>query len=87
MIYQMTIYYGATVNGQAIYTMENTFLDCTKLPKTLDDKVYKEFIMERIKKDGFNPSDFEIGFLTKEQYENRLFSNEEKTTVLNIKNQ
>ena len=58
MIFQMKIYYGALLNGQAIYSIVN---------------------------DGFNPDDFEIGFLTKEQYQNRFCPETERVTVFELK--
>lgn len=86
MFFQIEYYYGASINGQAIYCMKNSFTDCTKFPQTLEEKFCKEFIIERIKKDGFDPNDFEIGFLTKEQYENRLDKETEKSTTIKIEN-
>lgn len=75
MIYQMTIYYGAILNtnGQVVYSIENELTDCTKFPNNLKDleEEMKCIIKHQIIKDGFNTENFTIGYLTKEQYNNR----------------
>lgn len=80
MVYQMTIYYGALLDGKTVYSMSSTFVDCTKFPEKLNEELYRDVIVERIKADGFDPNDFEIGFLTENQYEDRLLSDEEEKT-------
>lgn len=55
MIYQMTIYYGAKINGQVIYSTEINFKDCRKFPDKIDGEIYKEQLTDLIIKDGFNP--------------------------------
>lgn len=78
MIYQMTIYYGAKLNGQVIYSTEINLKDCTKFPDKIDGEVYKKQLEELIKNDGFYPECFEFGFLTKDEYENRYTKDNEE---------
>lgn len=85
MIFQMKIYYGALLNGQAIYSIESSFDDCTKFPNNIDEKPLKNLIKQAIVNDGFNPDDFEIAFLTKEQYQNRFCPETERVTVFELK--
>lgn len=80
MIYQMCIYYGALLNGQAIYSLESLSIDCTKFPNEINENIFRYPIEQEILKDGFNPKDFEIGYLTKEQYDNR-FSKETENSI------
>lgn len=84
MIYQMTIYYGAMLNNEVIYSMESTLENCTKFPKRLSSEHYCKVITNLIEQDGFNPHDFDIGYLTKEQYENRYEKDNEIQTIYNI---
>ena len=85
MIYQMKIYYGALLDGQAIYSIESSFQDCTKFPNQIDEEPFKNAIKQVILKDGLNPDDFEIGFLTEEQYKNRFNPETEETTTFKLK--
>ena len=52
MIFQLEVYYGAMLNGQAIYTLKNSLENCTKFPHTLDEyeSHFKNLITENIKK-------------------------------------
>lgn len=84
MIYQMQIYYGASLNGQAIYTMENSLEDCRKMPEIINDEPLRKLMENTIRHDGLSPDDFEIGFLTKEQYDNRYNPENEKTETWTI---
>ena len=80
MIYQLQAYYGALIGDKAIYTVAMSFDDCTKLlDKSIDAEPYKREIMEQIRQDGFNPNDFKFDWITKEQYDNRMESNVQKT--------
>jgi len=75
MIYQLKTYYGASINGKVIYSAELTFDDCTKLlTNPLDSSSLKDYITNKIIDDGFNPDDFTFGWVTKEQYENKIES-------------
>jgi len=75
MIYQLKVYYGALVNDKVIYSAELTFDDCTKLlTEPLDSSSLKDYINNKIIADGFNPDNFTFGWLTKEQYENKIES-------------
>ena len=75
MIYQLKTYYGASINGKVIYSAELTFDDCTKLlTNPLDSSSRKDYITNKIIDDGFNPDDFTFGWVTKEQYENKIES-------------
>jgi len=75
MIYQLKAYYGASINGKVIYSAELTFNDCTKLlTKPLDSNSLKDHITNKIIADRFNPDNFIFGWLTKEQYENKIES-------------
>jgi len=79
MIYQLKAYYGALVNGKVIYSAELTFDDCTKLlTEPLDSDFLKDHITNKIIGDGFNSDDFTFGWLTKEQYENKIESKVDK---------
>lgn len=82
MIYQMTIYYGALLNGRAIYSIEYKLEDCRNIPKEFDENYLKNIIEQAILKDGFELNDFEICYLTKEQYEDRYDTKHEKVTKL-----
>ncbi len=84
MIYQMQIYYGALLDGQAIYSLESSLEDCNKFPNDINEDMFKLPIIQAIKKDGLNPNDFEIGYLTKEQYDNRYSKETEKSTTWSI---
>lgn len=86
MLYQMTIYYGALLNGQAIYSLETFSEDCRKFPSKNDinEDMFRLPIIQAIKRDGLNPDDFEIGYLTKEQYDNRYSKETEKSTTWSI---
>lgn len=84
MIYQIKFYYGALLNGQAIYSLESSFQDCTKFPNEIDEKPFKDAIEKAIVKDGLNPDDFEIGFLTEEQYKNRFSPETEETRTFKL---
>lgn len=79
MIYQLTIYYGATLNNEVVYSLESNIKDCTKLPDNINDSMFRYHIEQAILQDGFNPNDFTIGYLTKEQYENRSNKGNENT--------
>lgn len=81
MIYQMIIYYGAMLNGKAIYSLKTTSEDCTKFPSEINETIFRYPIEQAILKDGLNINDFEIGYLTKEQYENRFDIENEKVTT------
>lgn len=76
MIYQLEILYGALINGKVIYSTATKFDDCTKYLTELNERIFKEPIINKIKKDGLNPDDFIFSFITKEQYENRIESEE-----------
>lgn len=84
MIYQLTIYYGAVLNNEVIYSLESNVMDCTKLPDNIDENMFRYHIEQAIVKDGFNPNDFIIGYLTKEQYENRSNKGNENTVQWTI---
>ena len=84
MIYQMQIYYGALLNGQAIYSLESSLDNCTKFPDKINEKVFRYPIEQAILKDGFKLENFEIGYLTKEQYENRFDIEHENATTWTI---
>lgn len=84
MIYQMTVYYGAMLNNQVIYSSETTFNDCNMFPDKIDEYMFKYPIEQAILNDGFNLSDFKIGYLTKEQYDNRFEIENEKTVSWTI---
>lgn len=86
MIFQLEVYYGAMLNGRAIYTLKNSLENCTKFPHELDkyESHFKNLITENIKKNGFDPNDFEFGFLTKEQYENRLGKENENSQSFTV---
>ena len=86
MIYQMKIYYGALLNGKAIYSLETTLDNCTKFLNEINENAFRYPIEQAILKDGFKLEDFEIGYLTKEQYENRFDIEHENSTTWNIKN-
>lgn len=79
MIYQMTIYYGAKLNGQVIYSTEIKLEDCRKFPKSIDEEIYIKQLEKLITKDGFYPKYFEYGFLTKSEYENRITKDNEES--------
>lgn len=81
MIYQLQIYYGAVLNGKTVYSLESSFIDCTKPFNGIKEDIFRKHIEDAILKDGFNPNDFKIGYLTKKQYENRLCEEETTTTV------
>ncbi|WP_321834765.1 hypothetical protein [Clostridium butyricum] len=84
MIYQMIIYYGAMLNGQAIYSLQTTLEDCNKFPSEMNETMFRYPIEQAILKDGLNIDDFKIGYLTKEQYENRFDIEHEKVTTHTI---
>lgn len=84
MIYQMTIYYGALLNGQVIYSLENNLTDCRKFPDEIDGNIFKKQLRDFIQSQNLNPDDFEYSFLTKEQYENRITKNDENKHVYQI---
>lgn len=86
MIYQMQVYYGAMLDGQAIYSMEISLDDCETFPKKISSAVFKNQMIDMIANDGLNPNDFVIGYLTKEQYNNRFDKENEKVTYKTIKN-
>lgn len=85
MIYQLKVLYGAVLNGQVIYATETTFFDCTKPFKTIDENVCKHKIIEAIKRDGFKPEDFEIRFITQEEYDNRFDKDSEEVNTITFK--
>lgn len=87
MIYQMTIYYGAILNNEVIYSLESNLEDCKTLPSEIDEYAFKYPLEQAILGDELNPNDFEIGYLTKEQYENRFDIENEKAITWTIKNQ
>lgn len=78
MIYQLKLYYGAKLQGQAIYTAEIEMQDCKQvfLPENIEDLdiPLKAQIFALIEKDGFSAEDFEFGWLTQEEYDNRVDS-------------
>lgn len=78
MIYQMIIYYGAMLNGQSIYSLQTTLENCNKFPTKINEIAFRYPIEQAILKDGLSIDDFEIGYLTKEQYENRFDIEHEK---------
>ncbi len=41
MIYQMIIYYGAMLNGQAIYSLQTTLEDCNKFPSEMNETMFR----------------------------------------------
>lgn len=84
MIYQIQIYYGALLNGQAVYSLEGSLEDCRNIPDEINEETLKKIIEQRIINDGLNPDNFEIGFLTKEQYENRFSPETEITTTWKV---
>lgn len=84
MIYQIQIYYGALLNDKAIYSIETSLENCTKIQEAINEEPLKNLIINAIKNDGLNPSDFEIGFLTKEQYDNRFSPETEKTKTWKV---
>lgn len=84
MIYQMKIYYGAILEGKVIYSLESSLEDCTSFPEKLSEISFKHYIVQAIINDGFNPNDFTIGYLTKEQYENRNDIENEKVTTWSV---
>lgn len=84
MIYQMQIYYGALLDGQAIYSLKSSLEDCKRFPDDINEDMFKIPIIQAIKKDGLNPDDFVIGYLTKEQYDNRYSKETEKSTTWSI---
>lgn len=81
MIYQMTVYYGALINGKVIYSSKTELVDAKKIPTKIDERVFKDNIVMQIEKDGFDAKNFDFSFLTKEQYENRD-KNERKTEFI-----
>ena len=85
MIYQMTIYYGAILNGEVIYALKNNLEDCQTFPIEVNEYVFKHILKQTILDDGLNPGDFEMEYLTKEQYENRIDIENEKVITLPIK--
>lgn len=85
MIYQIEIYYGALLNGNVIYSIKLNFTDCTKFKNNINEQKLENIIKSSIEKDGFNTEDFEIRFLTKEEYENRYDIEHEHSIKLNIK--
>jgi len=75
MIYQLKIYYGALIGDKVIYSAELNFDDCTTLlNEPIDHKPLKKYIINKIIKDGFDPSNFIFDWLTKKQYENKIES-------------
>ena len=86
MIYQMKIYYGAMINGQAVYSLESSLDDCKTFPTKIDESGFKELIESAILNDGFNIEDFEIRYLTKKEYENRFDIENEKSTFWTVDN-
>lgn len=84
MIYQMQIYYGAVLNGQVIYSFKVSLDDCTKFPDELNEDTFKYPIDKIILNDGLNVEDFEIRYLTKEEYDNRFDIENEKTIKWSI---
>jgi hypothetical protein len=75
MIYQLSAYYGALIGDKVIYSAEMNFNDCKKLlKKPIPYEEVKNHIINNIIKDGFNPDDFTFGWLTKEQYKNKIES-------------
>jgi len=79
MIYQLKAYYGALIKEKVIYSAELTFDNCTKLlTNPLDSSSLKDYITNKIIDDGFNSDDFTFGWLTKEQYENKIESKVDK---------
>ena len=80
----MIIYYGAMLNGQAIYSLQTTLEDCNKFPSEMNETMFRYPIEQAILKDGLNIDDFKIGYLTKEQYENRFDIEREKVTTHTI---
>lgn len=81
MIYQMTIYYGAVVNGEAIYSIQTSLEDCKEFPENIDEIIFKYPLEQLIIKDGLKVSDFEFRYLTKEEYDNRYDKENEKVTT------
>lgn len=81
MIYQLTIYYGAMVNGIAIYSICSEFEDCKSFPPKINEDIFRGPIVKAIKEDGLNPADFELRYIKKEKYENRFEIEHEKTTI------
>lgn len=86
MIYQMQIYYGAMLNGQAVYSLEISLDDGKTFPTKIDESGFKELIERAILNDGFNIEDFEIRYLTKKEYENRFDIENEKSTFWTVDN-
>jgi hypothetical protein len=73
------------LNGQAIYSLETLFENCTKFPDEINEKVFKNQIEKMIITDGLSPNDFKLGFLTKEQYDNRHNIDTERVVKYEIK--
>ena len=85
MIYQLEILYGAKIGDKVYYSVCTAVNDCTELlEKFPNENMFKEPIVKKIKEDGLNPDDFEFGFLTKDQYENR--NKPENSVTVNYKN-
>ena len=84
MIYQMQIYYGALLDGQAIYFLESLLEYYTKFPNEINEEPFKNVIEKGINHDGLNQDNFEKGFLTKEQYKNRFNPETENTTTWKV---
>lgn len=86
MIFQMTFYYGAKINGQVIYSTKVKLEDCRKFPSSINGDVYKKQLEQQITNDGFaDPKDFTYGFLTKDEYDNRPIKGNENTTKFEIR--
>lgn len=42
MIYQFQIYYGALLNGQAVYSLEISLKDCKTFPTRINEEPFKK---------------------------------------------
>ncbi len=83
MIYQMEIFYGALLNGQAIYSMSTKLDNCHVFPKKeFNEDYFKEPLVKLIKSKDDN---YEFNYLTKEQYENRFNIESEEVKEIEIK--
>ena len=86
MIYQMEIFYGALLNGQAIYSMSTKLDNCTVFPKKeFNEDYFKEPLVKLIKSKDDDPDNYEFCYLTKEQYEKRFDIENEDVKEIEIK--
>lgn len=73
MIYQFSAYFGAVLNGVAVYSVGYTMDDCRALPtEPFKEVELVTYLRKQIMKDGFDPDVFEYRWLTKSEYENKV---------------